>query len=136
MRSYVLDSYAMLAYFQDEGGAQLVQQLLSESVSGESALFISCVNLGEIAYIIRRKSGQDIADAVISAMDMLPVKVVDVDREAALDAAKIKADFPISYADCFAAALARRLECPVVTGDPEFERIGDLIPVQWLPPNV
>ena len=54
-----MDSYAMLAYFQNEDGAQSVQQLLAESVLGESALFISCINLGEIAYITRRKAGPE-----------------------------------------------------------------------------
>jgi ribonuclease VapC len=123
----------MLAYFQNEAGAQSVQQLLSESSSGESALFISCVNLGEIAYITRRKSGQETAEVVVSAVDMLPIEVVGVDRELALSAADIKADYPISYADCFALALAKRVGGIVVTGDPEFEKVGDLVPVHWLP---
>jgi ribonuclease VapC len=125
----------MLTYFQDEDGAQLVQQLLSESASGESALFISCVNLGEIAYIIRRKCGQEMEDIVISAIDMLPIEIVEVDRKLALDAAKIKADYSISYADCFASALAKHLGGAVVTGDPEFKKVSNLVPVQWLPPN-
>ena len=133
MRNYVLDSYAMLAYFQDEDGAQSVQQLLSESTSGESALFISCVNLGEIAYITRRKSGAEMVEVILSAVDMLSIQVVGVDRELALSAAEIKAGYPISYADCFALALAKRVGGTVVTGDPEFEKVGDLVPVQWLP---
>jgi ribonuclease VapC len=43
----------------------------------------------------------------------------------------------MSYADCFAAALAQRLDAAVVTGDPEFEdieRAGEL-KVEWLPPK-
>ncbi len=133
MRNYVLDSYAMLAYFQNEAGAQSVQQLLSESASDESALFISCINLGEIAYITRRKSGPETAEFIVSAVDMLPIEVVGVDRELALGAAEIKADYPISYADCFALALAKRVGGTVVTGDPEFEKVGDQVPIQWLP---
>jgi ribonuclease VapC len=133
VRNYVLDSYAMLAYFQNEAGAQTVQQLFSESVSKESVLFISCINLGEIAYITRRKSGPETADIIMSAVDLLPIEVVGVDRELALSAAEIKADYPISYADCFALALAERVGGAVVTGDPEFEKVGDLVPIQWLP---
>ena len=133
MRNYVLDSYAMLAYFQNEAGSQYVQQLLSKSAADESALFISCINLGEIAYITRRKSGPETAEVIVSAVDMLPIEVVGVDRELALGAAEIKADYPISYADCFVLALAKRVEGTVVTGDPEFEKVGDLVPVHWLP---
>ena len=135
MRSYVLDSYAMLAYFQNEDGAQSVQQLLAESVLGESALFISCINLGEIAYITRRKAGPETADVLVSAIDMLPIEVVDVTRELALSAAEIKAGYSISYADCFALALAKQVGGVVVTGDPEFKKVGDLVPIQWLPPK-
>jgi ribonuclease VapC len=125
----------MLAYFQDEAGAQSVQQLLSDSASGESALFISCVNLGEIAYITRRKSGPETTEVILSAVDMLPIEVVGVDMALALGAAEIKADYPISYADCFALALAKRIGGTVVTGDPEFKKVGDLAPIQWLPPK-
>jgi ribonuclease VapC len=135
VKNYVLDSYAILTYFQDEAGAQLVQQLLSDSVSGEAELFISSINLGEIAYIARRKAGQEKAEAALSAVDLLPIKIVDVDKDLALGAAEIKADYPISYAGCFALALAERLEGIVVTGDPEFQKVNDLVPIQWLPPN-
>ncbi len=135
MRSYVLDSYTMLAYFQNEDGAQSVQQLLAESVLGESALFISCINLGEIAYITRRKAGPETADLLVSAVDMLPIEVVDATRELALSAAEVKAGYAISYADCFALALAKQVGGVVVTGDPEFKKVGDFVPIQWLPPN-
>ena len=48
-------------------------------------------------------------------------------------AAAIKARGGISYADAFAAAAASVLDCPVLTGDPEFrvaEEAG--VTVRWL----
>jgi ribonuclease VapC len=57
---------------------------------------------------------------------------VDADREIALGAAEIKAGHALSFAGCFAVALARRLGAAVVTGDPEFEKVGELAPIFWL----
>jgi len=50
-----------------------------------------------------------------------------------LAAAHVKAHHPISYADAFAVALAQEMDASVVTGDPEFECVEELIPVVWLP---
>lgn len=52
--------------------------------------------------------------------------------ELALAAARLKAIFPLAYADTFAAALAQRGGVPVVTGDPEFKRLAGVVSVIWL----
>jgi len=49
-----------------------------------------------------------------------------------IDAAKIKAEHPLSFADCFAATLARKHDASIVTGDPEFKKIEHLVTVEWL----
>ena len=51
-----------------------------------------------------------------------------------LAAARIKARFPISYAGAFAIAAARELDCPVITGDPEFRRVeqASAMKVMWV----
>jgi ribonuclease VapC len=57
-----------------------------------------------------------------------------IDEELLLTAAGLKAKYPISYADSFAAALAMIKNCPLLTGDPEFtplEKQG-IISIQWL----
>ena len=48
--------------------------------------------------------------------------------------ASLKAKFPISYADAFAAALARIYNAVLLTGDPEFESLQEtgLLSIQWL----
>lgn len=38
----------------------------------------------------------------------------------------------MSYADCFAAALARKRQAELVTGDPEFREVEDEIKVVWI----
>jgi len=52
-----------------------------------------------------------------------PIPLVVADKELTYEAAKLKGKHQIPYADCFAAALARRLKAPVVTGDPEFKKL-------------
>jgi len=49
-----------------------------------------------------------------------------------LAAAKMKAQFPISYADAFAISTALRAQAVVVTGDPEFHAVAHLVEILWL----
>ena len=39
----------------------------------------------------------------------------------------------LAYADAFAVATALALSGVIVTGDPEFTAVADLVPVEWLP---
>jgi ribonuclease VapC len=49
-----------------------------------------------------------------------------------MQAAQIKARHKLSYADCFAAALARKLDAILVTGDQEFSQLEDIVAIEWL----
>jgi len=62
----------------------------------------------------------------------LPIKLVVTDEELTIEASRIKAKHPLSYADAFAVALAQRHGVSVVTGDPEFSCVENLISVKWL----
>jgi predicted nucleic acid-binding protein len=41
--------------------------------------------------------------------------------------------YPVSYADAFSVALARRNHGRVMTGDPEFKAVESEVRVRWLP---
>ncbi len=133
MKSYVLDSYAVLMYFQNEEGANQIEELLRDASQGKISMFISAVNLGEIAYITQRKAGIEGKRKAIHAIDLLPITAVDADRDLALKAAKIKAKHAISYADCFALALAQIKNGIVITGDPEYKKVENIVHIRWLP---
>jgi len=62
----------------------------------------------------------------------LPIKLVVVDEKLALEASRIKAKYPLSYADAFAVTLAQHHGIPVITGDPEFSCVENLVSVKWL----
>ena len=128
----MLDSYPLLAYFQDEPAADHVEQLLEAASRQEASLYLSLISLGEVAYIIERRHGQGRWRAVQTLVDRWPVQVAGIDRERVLNAVHIKAHHPISYADAFAVALAQELNALLVTGDPEFHKVEEIIQVLWL----
>lgn len=133
MKNFVLDSYAVLAYLQEERGAEEVRSLFTKARSGEVGLFLSVVNLGEVAYITERSAGLTKVHSVLTILQELPLNIVNIDQEMALRTAHLKATIPISYADCFALALAEHVGGCVVTGDPEFEKAEKQVQVYWLP---
>jgi ribonuclease VapC len=110
----VLDSWAVLRLLEDTAPAAAA---VAKLLKAERPL-MSWINLGEVMYIIRRSHGEDVASETVrdlrSAIDVrLP------DESLVLDAARIKADKPMAYADAFAAALAVEHDATLWTGDPE-----------------
>jgi predicted nucleic acid-binding protein len=81
------------------------------------------VNWGEIIYIVERERGLPKAQEILARIDELPIEIVEVDRALTLAAAHLKMQYPIAYADCFAAALAQIKKASLVTGDPEFKKV-------------
>ncbi len=130
---FVLDSFALMALFEDEPGAPLVQELLERAAKGEYELFMSVLNLGEVLYTVESRRGLEASQEVLAAVDQLPIAIVEIDRPLTLAAAKLKAASGIGYADCFVGALAQHLGCTIVTGDADFRQIEDVVPIQWMP---
>ena len=70
-----------------------------------------------------------------SRIKAFPLNLVQhIDDKLLLMAATLKANYPISYADSFAAALAKINNCALLTGDPEFKilEIEGIITIEWL----
>jgi predicted nucleic acid-binding protein len=129
---YLLDSYALLAYLNDEPGGRRVQELLAQAEERKCRLVMCLVNLGEVLYITERKRGLPLAQSALALVESLPMELLDASRDLVLDAAHVKARHVLSYADAFAVAAAMREQATVLTGDPEFETVGDLVKVEWL----
>jgi ribonuclease VapC len=121
--AFILDSYALLAYFQAEEGGLVIRDILKKAQSGETSVLLSVINLGEIYYIVSRKLGRETARAVIEDISGLPVDLIDAGKDRALAAAEVKAQYPLSYADAFAVAAALEFNASIVTGDPEFKTV-------------
>ena len=129
---YILDSYALLAYFQAEPAGAKVRNILKEAAAGAVVTFLSVISLGEIYYIVARKRGEEEAGAITEAISRLPVGLVDAMKERVLAAARVKAQHPVSYADAFVVAAAIEFTATIVTGDPEFKETESRAAVLWL----
>ncbi len=129
---YILDSYALLAYFQAEPAGAKVRNILKEASAGAAKAFLSVISLGEIYYIVARKRGEEKANTITEAISRLPVGLVDVTKERVLAAARVKAQHTVSYADAFVAATAIEFTATIVTGDPEFKETESRVAVLWL----
>ena len=128
----VLDSFALVSFFHKESGWEKVMKLFQElSASGQRAL-LSRINWGEFYYIVRRRVGRQKAEESLALLGQLPIDILSVDDALVHEAAELKAEHPVSYADAFCIALARRHKAQVLTNDPEFKSVEGIIPVLWL----
>lgn len=128
----VLDSWALLAYFEGEESGAKVTEILKEAAEKERNLLISVVNWGEVLYVIESRHGKEKRDEIERLMNQMHLEVIDADRELTRIAAHFKATKKLPYADCFAAALARLRKAILVTGDKDFKQLGDDLKINWL----
>ena len=132
MKRYVLDSFALIAFFENELGADKVAEILRDINRNKVRGFMSVINWGEIYYNTIREAGVEEAEKVMEQFSKHSIQLIDADEDLTYRAAKIKAIYPIAYADCFAAALSSKLKATVVTGDPEFEKLSHEVSICWI----
>src|ERR1700730_6458976 len=131
----VLDSWALIAVFEDEPAAEQVEQLLVKAEVGTHKLLLSVVNWGEIYYNTMREVSQEAAEQTAREMAGLTIEIVGVEDknlELVRQAAIYKATRKLSYADAFAAALTKIRNAELVTGAREFKEVEDEIKIGWL----
>lgn len=132
MKKIVFDSHALLKFSQDEQGADEIEKILVLSQKGKIESFINLINLGEVYYIMIRRVGLEAAKRYLESFYQLTIKVIMPSEELIFSASEIKAKYAISYSDCFVAATALKYDASVITGDPEFKKIEDLIRIEWI----
>ena len=132
MKRYVLDSYSLLAYAEDEKGADAVEDILTKALDNQAEIFLSVINWGEMYYIALREGGKERAELYRETFARYPIAIVEANKELTLQAAHFKANYKISYADAFAAALAKNKKAVLVTGDKEFKSLESEIKINWL----
>lgn len=128
----VLDSYSLIAYFEGEAGKDRMIEIFRAARDAARPLFLSVVNWGEVFYITLREAGRERADQVAHLISTLPIEIVSADLEMARQAAEFKATRKMSYADCFAAALAKLRRAELVTGDKEFKQVEREVKILWI----
>ena len=128
----VIDAHALLAFLEKEAGYEKVRSSLVLAAEEDDYLLMTSVNFGEVYYIVLRECGQEKAHEIEKVVGTLPIEIVAVDLELAKEAARFKARKGISYADCFAAGLARLRKGEVLTGDKEFRALENEVRISWI----
>ncbi len=132
MKRYVFDSYAILAFLEDEPGADQVEKALREVMLNRAEGLLCITNWGEIYYTVMREQSETVAEEVIKHLGNYPLTLIEADHSLTKAAAKLKGKYKIAYADCFAAALAKQRKATVLTGDPEFKLLKDEVKIVWI----
>ncbi len=129
---FIFDSHALLKLFQKEKGYEKVSQLLEETRRSGADKFLNVINLGEIVYATKREFGDQKKLEVLANIERLNFTLLSVSNHLVFQAAEYKAQYNISYADCFTLASAIEHKASIVTGDPEFKKVEHLVEIVWV----
>lgn len=131
-KGFVLDSWAVIAYFEDEPAGKQIADLIATAHEAAIPIYMSVVNVGEVWYITAREVSRADADTIVKELRDLRIQFETADWELTLEAARFKAQHKMSYADCYAAALAKKKGANLITGDNEFKTVEDQVDIQWV----
>lgn len=131
-RAIVLDSWAVIAYLGDENSGDNIAGIIADAHENKIPLKMSVINVGEVWYSVARQTSESEADKVISELHELGIEFIDIEWNLTRIAALYKSKNRMSYADCFAAALARQEKAELVTGDREFKQVETDIKINWV----
>jgi predicted nucleic acid-binding protein len=131
-KAIVLDLWAVVAYLEDQPAAEKVADIIADAHEQEIPLLMTVVNAGEVWHIVAREASTADADASIKQLRDLGIEFVDADWELAKDAGYFKSRNKMSFADCFAAALAKQRKARLATGDREFRQVENEVNITWL----
>jgi predicted nucleic acid-binding protein len=123
-----LDAWAIIAFLTDDDGANEVADVI-ESGAG----LMSWINLGEVAYVLTRRDGEPKAREAVGDL-AAGLRVESPGPDLVLRAAAIKAVWPMSYADAFAAATALGHRAELLTADPEILAASAALGLRARPP--
>ncbi len=119
----ILDACAMIAFLRDEPGAEQV-----EAFFRHDHCMAHAVNVCEVYYDFFRAENEATAKNAVTDLVALGLKIKeDMDQPFWQEIGRLKAEIKrISLADCFAVALAKRINASIVTSDHhEFDSIAE-----------
>lgn len=130
---FVLDTSALIAFFQDEPGAETVGNVLDRAKKEKCLAVISFITLAELYYIFWQEQGESAAKELLAIVKSLPIMVVESEERLTLLAGRIKANHRLSLADAFIAATASLAGGTLIHKDPELEAVSALVVTEPLP---
>jgi predicted nucleic acid-binding protein len=130
--SFVLDTSAILALWNEEDGASFVENILRDKPHHRT-IFISFMTFMECRYRVWKDQGRGAADELYRSLGLLPAARVDVDDALIMTASELKAQYKISTADSWIVATAITRNATLVHKDPEFAALSDKVTMKTLP---
>jgi predicted nucleic acid-binding protein len=117
-KRFVLDACALIAFLNDEEGADEVEKILQIAKQEKAQIFINQLNLLEVYYGVYREDGKEVAEEILSAVSKIPIKIIERINDAILkEAGRLKATYKISIADAVAVAQSKTKLALLVTAD-------------------
>jgi uncharacterized protein len=132
MEKATLDSFALISLFNKEPGWKQVRGVLHDLESAGERALLCRINWGEFYYIVRRRYGKQKSYETLILLEQLPIEILSADDQLVKEAAEIKAEYPLAYADAFCIATAKRHNTYILTSDPEFKLVESFVQVKWL----
>jgi predicted nucleic acid-binding protein len=118
----LIDSWAWIEYWK---GGKLAQSA-AKYIEGEEEAIVSPINIAEIYHWISKYYNERTADTRISLVERR-CYMIPVERDIAIEAAKIKKRNQLGLADSVILATARSVQGKLVTGDPDFKSVDNVI---------
>ena len=139
-KAIVLDTWAVVAFLESEPAGPEVAEIIASAQERGTPLMMSTINVGEVWYNMARAASESQADQAVKELRELGIEFIDPDWPLTRAAAAFKAKHRtgpersrgLSYADCFAAALAKERKAELVTGDKEFKAVEADVKLNFL----
>ena len=131
-KNKVLDSSALVTYFEAGYGSEKVTGIFQESSKANVRIFLSAANWAEVLSVIERRYGLKKSHEMGSLIERIDMEIVPLDKDMAREAAHIKSEYKLHYLDAFAVALAVEKKAELVTADRDFDAVKSLIAIIWI----
>jgi predicted nucleic acid-binding protein len=135
--NYLLDACALIAYLSEEKGKgfEAVDELLNRAKDKEISLDMNILNMTEVYYNYIREAGMGAANEIMRPVPYFPIGIIrTITDEIYSEAAKLKAGYSLSFANCFLCATAKSLGAVIVTKDSEIRAVeqAENLSVLWI----
>jgi predicted nucleic acid-binding protein len=125
----VFDAEPLIAHADDEPGSAVVEKYLDVVAVGDTAGYVSCVNLAEIRYTLARKYDRTTADDYVDWLNDLGIETMDV-AAIWIEASEFVLKYNPALGDSFALATAEDVGATLlVGGDDDYDDVSD-VPIE------
>jgi len=124
----ILDTKPIIKLFAQEEGWESVQGIMSKIEAGELEAGISVVTLTEIYYRYLNEDRKDLAATrTLQLRYAIYLKKFEITEDIAVKAGEFKGKENISIADAFIAATAHSQKAIVISDDPDFKKLSEIM---------